>query len=451
MIRRNRVVLLATLLLAAVPAARASDCTVTSNGLTPIDDLRYATYLGQFRGGLYPNGINVVPVPHRRAGINRGLNLLPLDTSGDPSPSGKVVLLSIGMSNTTQEYCSQNSAEPCDSWTFMGQAAADARVNNTTLAIVNGAAGGQTASTFDSPTDSNYNRIRDTRLAPKGLTEAQVQAAWVKVANAQPTVHLPAANSDAYLLKLLMGNIARTLKIRYPNIKLMFLSSRIYAGYADGVSTLNPEPYAYESGFACKWLIEAQTRQMAGGGIDAQAGDLNYNTVVPWIGWGPYLWADGLTPRSDGLTWPCADLQSDGTHPSMSGETKVGTMLLNFMLGSRFSAPWFRRPCSSGPDADADGVPDACDYCPNTIAAATVDDIGCPPFVPGDLDGDGDVEGTDFDAFAPCVTGAEVRPPAPGCEDADLDGDGDADSSDFGILQRCLNGPDVPAVTTCAD
>ncbi|MCL5287692.1 MAG: hypothetical protein M1453_06830 [Acidobacteria bacterium] len=299
-----------------------------------------ATYLG-FSGGLYPNGSNAVPAAHNTVGLARANAVQPLDTSGNPSPTGKIVLLSMGMSNTTQEFCSQNSALPCNSWTFMGQAAADAAVNKTTLALVNGAASSQTAPTWDSPTDANYNRVRDTRLIPQGLSEQQVQVVWVKVAQSMPTVSLPNAQSDAVTLLTAMGNIARAIKVRYPNAQLVFFSSRIYGGYA--TTALNPEPYAYENGFSVKWLVQAQIDQMANGGnvVDARAGDLNYNTVAPWIAWGPYLWASGLNLRSDGLMWQSADMESDGTHPSQSGEQKVGALLLNFFKQSPFSKCWF--------------------------------------------------------------------------------------------------------------
>ena len=242
------------------------------------------------------------------------------------------------MSNTTQEFCSQSSAAPCDSWTFTGQAEVDANVNQSTLTIVNGAIGGQSSSDWESPTNSNYDRIRDTRLAPRGLSEAQVQVVWLKTANPGPTRSLPGQDADAFKLVRQMGNIVRALKARYPNLTQVFISSRIYAGFAS--TTLNPEPYAYESGFAVKWVIEAQIDQMATGTVDPLAGDLDLGSQ-PWLAWAAYLWAAGTTPRADGLTWVPDDFQSDGTHPGQAAEEKVGTRLLEFFKSSPYTETWF--------------------------------------------------------------------------------------------------------------
>ena len=326
---------------------------------TPLNDLGSGLYLNQFQGGLYPNGANNAPTAHAAEGIVRAATIRPLDSSGQPDPNGKYVLVSIGMSNTTQEFCSQNSLQPCGSWTFTGQATADPAVDHTSLFIANGADGGRSAAYWDSPTDPDYDRVVTDWLTPNGLSEKQVQAAWVKVANPGPTTSLPNANSDAYRLVDQMGDIARALKVRYPNLQQVFFSSRVYAGYA--TTTLNPEPYAYESGLAVKWLIEAQINQMNGGGTDPLAGDLNYTTgVAPWLAWGPYVWADGLNPGSDGLIWQPSNFQSDGTHPSQSGEEKVGAMLLDFMSSSPFAVPWFLRPLPG--DYNNDNVVDAADY-----------------------------------------------------------------------------------------
>jgi len=329
-----------------VAVSRASDCSRTSVGLTPMNDLGAGFYLGQFEGGLYPGGVNDPPPAHEAEALLRAEAIQPLDQQGNPDPQGKYVLLSIGMSNTTQEFCSASGFEPCDPWTFMGQAQDHPDVNDEELVIANGAKGGQAAAAWIDPDQPNYNRVRDEVLAPRGLTEAQVQIVWVKQANPQPAQSLPSANADAYILLENLGDIVRACKVRYPNLQMIFFSSRIYAGYAS--STLNPEPYAYESGFSVKWLIEAQIDQMETGQIDPRAGDLDYTSVAPWLGWGPYPWADGLTPRSDGLIWQCADFQSDGTHPAQPAEEKVGTMLLEFFLDSPFSEPWFRRKGGGG-------------------------------------------------------------------------------------------------------
>lgn len=305
----------------------------------PLTELTHGTYLG-FPGGLYPGG-NEPPADHRASGLAMSREIQPLDRNGLPASDGRIVLLSIGMSNTTQEFCSAGGGTPCASWSFTGQALASPDVERDALAIVNGAKGGQAADAWDSPDEPNYTRIREDVLRPANLSPAQVQVAWVKVANRTPQRSLPAADADAYVLVRQIGDIVRAMKLHYPNLRIVFLSSRIYAGYATG--NLNPEPYAYESGFAVKWLIEAQIEQMRHGGNvqNPLAGNLDYNTVAPWVGWGPYLWANGLVPRADGLVWEPRDFASDGTHPSRSGEEKVGAMLLHFFRTSELTRSWF--------------------------------------------------------------------------------------------------------------
>lgn len=302
-----------------------------------LTDMGTRTYL-TYAGGLYPGGI-VMPADHAARGVLAARGILPVDGNGVPAASGRIVLLSIGMSNTTQEFCGRTEP-PCATWSFTGQALADGAVNHTNLAIIDGARGGQVASLWDSPNDVNYDLIRDTKLLPGGLSERQVQVVWVKVANARPISSLPAQDADAYQLVRQIGDIARALAVRYPNVKQVFLSSRIYGGYA--TTALNPEPYAYESGLAVKWLIAAQIEQMRQGRIiEPLAGDLSTNGVAPWLAWGPYLWADGTNGRSDGLIWMQSDFQSDGTHPSQSGVRKVGAMLLDFLKTTGYTRCWF--------------------------------------------------------------------------------------------------------------
>lgn len=64
-------------------------------------------------------------------------------------------------------------------------------------------------------------------------------------AEADLTTALPSRSADAYTLETELGEILRALKIRYPSLREVFLSSRTYGGYA--ATILNPEPYAYES------------------------------------------------------------------------------------------------------------------------------------------------------------------------------------------------------------
>jgi hypothetical protein len=296
--------------------ATAQGCARTSVGLTPLSDL-VGPYQGE-PGGLYPGGRNEPPPDHLASGLAIGRAIGPLDAAGQPNASGRYVFVSIGMSNTTQEFSR-----------FVQLAAADP-TRDPRLAIVDGAQGGVTAVEWRNPGCPCWNTL-NSRLAQAGLSAQQVVAAWVKLADAQPSSGWPA------YARTLQGEteaVLRLLRARFPNLRLAYLSSRIYAGYA--TSTLNPEPYAYESAFAVRWAIENQLRgalPFEGAAADA-----------PWLAWGPYLWADGLRPRSDGLTWACDELQSDGTHPSTSGREKVAARMLSFVKTDPTAREWFVGP-----------------------------------------------------------------------------------------------------------
>src|SRR5688572_13662064 len=61
----------------------------------PLTDLGGGTYYG-FVGGLYEHGLNIMPPDHFAAGLAAAAAVQPLDIDGQPSPAGRVVMLSIG-------------------------------------------------------------------------------------------------------------------------------------------------------------------------------------------------------------------------------------------------------------------------------------------------------------------------------------------------------------------
>lgn len=61
-----------------------------------------------------------------------------------------------------------------------------------------------------------------------------------------------------------------------------------------------------------------------------------------------------------------------------------------------------------------------------------------------DLDGDGDVDLSDFGVLLSCFNGPGRPYALPGCDSADFDEDADVDLGDFGVFLSCFNGPDRP-------
>jgi hypothetical protein len=241
------------------------------------------------------------------------------------------------------------------------------------------------------PSPPHYDPVCDydaatLALTSNGYSAAQVQVIYLKSSNEVPLCDLKfqwcAAGQtvpNALLEEQHLGNILRYLKLGvttggtsyqtpYPNLKQVFLTTRIYGGYANGTphGCLSPEPYAYEEGFAVQRLIVAQIDSKPDSNGYSGAVDLN---SAPWFDWGPYLWADGDKPRSfDGLQWcnnnpapsscngkfdvrygytpDLVHYWGDYTHPTANGAQKAASQMVTFFghtsasLGSPFVQPW---------------------------------------------------------------------------------------------------------------
>jgi hypothetical protein len=361
-----------------------------------------------------------------------------------PPAQKKIVVLLIGMSHWTKEGCAnqllppfppghnyQTQLSPPDAvhcspngWSFINKAIQNTGVNNANIAFVDcaelGAVAGywvnDTAGPPNGPSHlySNCNTILANWPSSFGgpLSPAQVQVVLFKEADSgentnppppnPPLLPLPAGvgtfgfcstpamtgQPDACNLYAVMIPIAQQIKIQYPHVQQMFLHSRSYAGFADPsgndgkAETLNPEPYAYEQGFAVKWLIQAQVDEVKFPFARPPILDYRAN-VAPWLDWGAYFWASGQAiscqgcpgvlpngpPKLNSLVWrddrpthmynnydrcPVQQTQNvecdyqalggslpDNTHPSLCGRDKASNQLMYFYCNSPYTVPWF--------------------------------------------------------------------------------------------------------------
>jgi hypothetical protein len=278
--------------------------------LTPLNDLGSTQYLG-FAGGLYSDGKNAPPSAYEEAGVALGATVQSLDRDGKPSASGKIAMICIGMSNTSRQFSE-----------FIRLVEADAR-RNPNLVMIDAALNGAAATDIAVPFGEYWTHV-DRRLQRRQISAAQVQVAWLKTALARDPRGFP---ENARLLQRALRSIVEILRTKFPQLKLVYVSSRTYGGYSE--SDLSPEPAAYESAFAVKWLIEER--------INNPSPDKS----IPWVSWGPYLWANGLNARSDGLIWERSDFEPDGVHTSPQGALKVATMLLVFFQKDAAPNDWF--------------------------------------------------------------------------------------------------------------
>lgn len=292
----------------------------------PLTDMTAEDHYKGEDGGLYGGGRNAPPAAHLKAALAEAAKIQPLNEKGEPSDEGRVVLMSMGMSNTTLEFQE-----------FVKTAMTDAQRWRKLIAL-DGSRSGETAADWARPREQDRKgtgawATAMERLKTNGLSPLQVQVVWAKMAEKEPA-KLGEFPAHARRLQQDTQEALRLLKQYCPNARIVYLSSRTYGGYTHG--PLNPEPYAYESAFAMRWLIQDQLR--GGPAMSYQDGKF------PLLLWGPYLWADGPTPRADGFAWQRDDYKNGGIHVTDNGAKKVTEQLLTFFKTDPTAKVWFVNP-----------------------------------------------------------------------------------------------------------
>lgn len=294
----------------------------TSNPLVPLTDLGTGSYGGS-EGGLYPGGSNTPPSAWEADALSQAAAIQPLDASGNPDPNGVYALLSIGVSITRTIWDEFEPMEVSDP------------ALNPHLVLVNAAIDGTNSPDWISPSSGAWLTILNDYLPYQNLTANQVEAVWVMMPHSNPRGVYP---TDMAAQESDLISILQNLHTFFPNLKIVYLTSNHYGAYEPSKSY--PEPYSYEFGFAVQTVIEDQ--------MNGQA-NLNWNPAngpvkAPFLLWGPYDWANGMVPRSDGLVWTCQDMASDGLHPSLAGRNKEAALLGTFFKTDPTATPWFLAP-----------------------------------------------------------------------------------------------------------
>ena len=329
--------LLATAALTVPVAMSSSACNntlweQTGTGVPEVDlpDLGTGSYLGS-EGGLYPGGSNVRPPDHEADGLALANSIVPLDGNGNYDPNGKYVLLSIGVSISRTLFTQFQLTEQVDPSL------------NSNLVIVNGAIDGTDSPNYANFNDGSWQTILNFYLPYQNVTANQVVAVWLNDPHSQPKGTYPQdmAQQESDVISALQN-----MQIYFPNLKLAYIESMHYGGYATNNPEILPEPYAYETGFAMQTVIADQINGAA---------NLNYNpnngpVVAPWLSWGTYDWANGMLAdgnalaASAGLEWSCSDLGPDGVHASTVGKYKDSALLTTFMKSDETVEPWYLAP-----------------------------------------------------------------------------------------------------------
>ncbi len=266
---------------------------------------------------LYPDSSNKIPTAHQAAGDSIALTVVPLNIDGEVDfELGRIKIIAEGMSNARDEF---NAFR-----TLFIENNIDLREE---VEFVNLSEGGCDLLCW---VDRGVEEI-----------DRQVQIAFLKHSNNRPqnpdgspkSSAPPFSSRDdkrfpshALTTKEMLKTRILDLKSQYPNLKMVFLTSRSFGGWSCVPENGSyREPVGFEEGFSVKWLIEDQIS-----GADAEL-RLDGDSPTPWLAWGPYIW-NPETPEDY--------FKGDGVHPCDSGTAYISNLWYEALLANTAARPW---------------------------------------------------------------------------------------------------------------
>ncbi|MBK8344030.1 MAG: T9SS type A sorting domain-containing protein [Bacteroidetes bacterium] len=326
---------LAVALIAALPVVThaQANCDAPNTGLVPFLDLQTGYYMG-YQAGLYPGGTNVLSGSHLKSGKTIAKGIKPLDGDGNVNFGDGVVLVAgFGPSVPGHIYGKfvEHVRTPSVSYDL-----------NPCMDGINLCVGGKDIGyATDDSTEVDYWELLVQKVYDVGYTPEQVQIGWMYF-NAKGLTVPPVFPDKALETKELDIEFINKAKEYFPNLKIVYWSSRHFGGYADTTIVEYyslAEPTSYQNSWTVKWLIEAQIN-----GADPRLQYKGANPKAPYIMWGPNFWCDGDIRRMyDDQKYVCnlSFDPDDGYHLSDQQDSKDALDILDVMyygeVGKQFA------------------------------------------------------------------------------------------------------------------
>ena len=288
----------------------------TVENVTLVNDL---SELKSYKGnalGLYKNNSNS-PSINQKILAQRQLQLIkPLNNNGLPSTSGKIGFLYFGDPFTQGEF------------TSFEELIKDNNLVNQNLVLVDGA-DVDIDTTYWLKSQFAWENLKK-KVESKYITEKQIQIIWINLSNLESTGD---TNSDNKKFADDLQKITETALIKYPNTRVIYLSSPRYMGYS--TEPAYTEPISYESAFAVRELINRQ-----------ENGELNFRENITSLQsdtvllWGPYIWNNSKV-KDSAYSITRESLMSDGLIFTAPGRQDYILDLFIFWSENEFTQTWF--------------------------------------------------------------------------------------------------------------